>query len=97
MSTDEWTALDRFIWEWEQYRKLIHGFMITVINIKPQKPLPDGWIYIGGENRKLKLPQSPLANPWTLDKKADRPIMMQNYSELSACRYNQDTGVPKAH
>ena len=52
--------------------------MITVINIKANS-LPDGWIYIGHANPKLKLAQSPLVNPWTLDKEADRPIVMEKY------------------
>jgi len=54
---NEWTALDRYFWELDQSRKLIHGFMITVINIKAQQQLPDGWIYIGRENRKRQTRQ----------------------------------------
>ena len=79
MSTDEWNALDRFFWEWNEYRKLIYGFMITVINIKALKELPDGWVYVAGENRKLLLPDSLLASPWTLDKETDRPFLMKKY------------------
>ena len=52
--------------------------MITIINLKTDA-LPDGWIYIAGENRKLILPASPLASPWTLDKESDRPIVMEKY------------------
>ena len=45
-------------------------------------PLPDGWIYVAGENRKLNLSASPLASPWTLDKESDRPILMKKYKQL---------------
>src|SRR5262249_26137115 len=78
---DEWTALDRFFWEWNEYRKMIHGFMITVINIKALAVLPDVWVYVSGENRKLNLLASPLASPWTLDKESDRPILMKKYKQ----------------
>jgi hypothetical protein len=52
--------------------------MIHVINIKTD-PLPEGWIYIGRENRQRHLAESPLHNPWTLQKESDRPELMAKY------------------
>jgi hypothetical protein len=52
--------------------------MIHVLNKKTDS-LPDGWIYIGRENRKYMLAESPLHNPWPLQKESDRTELLAKY------------------